>query len=338
MKWGNDTPLIGTLGWEEQTGLHVTKADWCGALCGFALGDGTILFAGPDGVRATVRAHDGACLAACALNGALVTCGDDGKVVATAPDGAQSIRFDKPGRFIDRLATAPWGGIAFADGRRIYALLPEGGLYEYMASGSVGGLAFSPKGRKLAASRNNGASVYLVGTERTVPEDYEWKGAHGPILWSLRGDFIVTAMHENALHVWRADHAKHGRMGGYPARIRSMSWDPKGDFLATSGADGVIVWPFAGKNGPIGQGAAQIPLKSGEIVSCLAWHPASDIIAVGTEAGNVALVRHDGATIAIAALQGPVTTLAWAARGHALAFGSDRGTLGIVDCTALREE
>lgn len=331
LNWTDETPLIETNGWHKSTGSHATRAIWCGDICGFALGSGHILFADMNGTENLIQAHNGACLAAARFNNTIITSGDDGTVISTSRDGTQTTHFNQMGRFIDQLTTASWGAIAFADGRRIYVLMPEGKTREYRASGSVGGLAFSSKGRKLAASRNNGASVYWVGTERDTPDDYNWNGAHGLINWSPRGDFVVTSMHENALHVWRTDHQKHGRMGGYPTRIKSMSWDPKGTMLATSGADGIIIWPFDTKDGPIGKAAEQIPLKTDVIVSELSWHPKDNIIAVGTDQGDVLLVRRDGAIIpVILELGSAVTTLAWSDKGNALAFGTDSGEVGMI--------
>jgi len=336
LNWASDKPLIDAHGWQHESGLHVTKAVWCNGAFAFALGDGKVQFADQNGMKQAFKVHDNAILAAAPLDGAIVTCSDDGKVASTTPEGKITHLIDAPGRFFDQLATASWGGVAVADGRRIYIRLPDGSMREYKATGSVGGLAFSPKGRKLAASRNNGVSVYWVGTEREAPDTYEWQGAHGPVTWNARGDFIVTAMHENALHVWRTDNEKHGRMGGYPSRIKSLSWDQNGINLATSGADGVVIWPFSSKSGPIGQGAEQIPLKTDEIVATLAWHPSRNVIAVGTDHANLLLVRRDGAILPLARdLESVVTTLEWAEKGSALAFGCDSGRFGLIDFSNL---
>ncbi len=81
---------------------------------------------------------------------------------------------------------------------------------------------------------------------------------------SLRGDmqsdsasFLITSMHESALHGWRlVDGKGHADDHGYPSRVRSMSWSAGGrEWLATSGADSVIMWPFQTKGRPDGQGA-----------------------------------------------------------------------------------
>ena len=48
------------------------------------------------------------------------------------------------------------------------------------------------------------------------------------------------------------------RMGGYPAKPRSLAFLGAGALLATSGAPGVVVWPFGGANGPMGREAAGV--------------------------------------------------------------------------------
>jgi hypothetical protein len=40
------------------------------------------------------------------------------------------------------------------------------------------------------------------------------------------------------------------RMSGYPSKTRSFSWSGDGKWLATSGAEAAIIWPFESKEGP----------------------------------------------------------------------------------------
>ena len=106
-------------------------------------------------------------------------------------------------------------------------------------------------------------------------------------------------MHEPALHGWRLADNRHMRMSGYPGRVRSMSWSAGGKGLATSGADTVIVWPFASKDGPMGKEPAMLaPLQAR--VSAVACHPKQDIMAAGYSDGTVLMVRlEDGAEILV---------------------------------------
>jgi WD40 repeat protein len=138
-------------------------------------------------------------------------------------------------------------------------------------------------------------------------------------------------MHEAALHGWRLADAKHMRMTGYPGRVRSMAWTPGGKALATSGADCVILWPFASKDGPMGKEPAMLaPLPTK--VSMVACHPSTDVMAAGYADGTVLMVRlDDGAEILVRRRDGvAITGLAWNAKGTTLAYATENGDAGLL--------
>jgi WD domain, G-beta repeat len=121
------------------------------------------------------------------------------------------------------------------------------------------------------------------------------------------------------------------RMTGYPGRVRSMSWSTGGKALATSGADAVIVWPFASKDGPMGKEPAMLaPLQAR--VSMVACHPRQEILAAGYGDGTVLMVRMaDGAEILVRRNNGvAISALAWNAKGTQLAFSDEAGEGGLL--------
>src|SRR6202012_1111673 len=123
------------------------------------------------------------------------------------------------------------------------------------------------------------------------------------------------------LHGWRLADNRHMRMTGYPGRVRSMSWSAGGKALATSGADTVILWPFASKDGPMGKEPAMLaPLQAR--VSAAASHPKQDILSAGDRHGSILMVRlQDGAEILVRKNgTEPVSALAWNPKGTLLAF------------------
>jgi WD40 repeat protein len=164
------------------------------------------------------------------------------------------------------------------------------------------------------------------------PEFLEWAGSHLGVIFSPDNKFLVTAMHEPALHGWRLADNRHMRMSGYPGRVRSMSWSAGGKGLATSGADTVIVWPFTSKDGPMGKEPAMLaPLQAR--VSMVACHPKQDVMGVGYSDGTVLMVRlEDGAEILVRRNGGEaVSALAWGAKGTQLAFATEDGDAGMVE-------
>ena len=48
------------------------------------------------------------------------------------------------------------------------------------------------------------------------------------------------------------------QMGGYPAKVKSLTFLFNGLLMATSGSQGAVVWPFAGSNGPMGKQASEV--------------------------------------------------------------------------------
>jgi WD40 repeat protein len=151
-------------------------------------------------------------------------------------------------------------------------------------------------------------------------------------VFSADNKFLVTAMHEPALHGWRLADQRHMRMTGYPGRVRSMSWSAGGKGLATSGADSVIMWPFASKDGPMGKEPAMFaPLQAR--VSMVACHPKQDILAAGYNDGTILMVRmSDGAEILVRRNgTTPVTALNWNAKGTLLAFATEDGDAGLLE-------
>src|SRR5581483_6043705 len=135
---------------------------------------------------------------------------------------------------------------------------------------------------------------------------------------------------EPMLHGWRVADGKHMRMSGYSARVRSLSWSANGDWLATGGSEQLILWPFQGKDGPMGKQPRLLAPHSARAV-IVACHPKQDVVATGFADGMVLLVRIGDAAEILARRPGdaPVTALAFSTDGNHLAFGCEDGAAGI---------
>ncbi|NNC00993.1 WD40 repeat domain-containing protein, partial [Corallococcus exiguus] len=148
------------------------------------------------------------------------------------------------GAWIDSLALNANGAFAYAAGKRVFARDDKGREKTLEVPTTARGLAFAPKGYRLAISHYNGATLWFPNIE-AKPDILDWKGSHLDVSWSPDARFVVTSMQENALHGWRLQPDKgHMRMSGYPSKTRSLSWSADGKWLATSGAEAAIIWPF----------------------------------------------------------------------------------------------
>ena len=317
-------------------GEHVVATCFLGRTPVFALADGTILFAGI-GEEKRVAAHPDAAILVVACDGKrIVTGGDDGRVVATDAEGRTTEIAHEKGKWIDALTLRDDGALAWSAGKTVFARDAKGDMKKVDAPSAVRGLCFLPKGYRIAISHYNGASLWFPNTA-AKPEFLEWKGSHLDITASSDGRFLVTSMQENMLHGWRLADGKHMRMSGYPAKTRSLSWSHDGKWLATSGADACVVWPFETKDGPMGRGPRECGVRP-KRVSRVAFHPGQLVLAIGYEDGWILLCRlTDASEIFVRGERDSsdaVTALAWDAQGRRLAFGTRDGAAGILDLPA----
>jgi WD40 repeat protein len=313
-------------------GMPVTAIHFLGDTAVFVGAEENAALVSAGGEISSVAIHSGAILCAASDGERVVTGGDDGKVVALDASGTVTVLATDPKRrWIDNVALHPDGAVAWSSGKTAFVRSGKGEEKSLDAPTTVGGLAFAPKGLRLAIAHYNGVTLWFPNMA-AKPEFLEWAGSHLGVTFSPDNKFLVTMMHEPALHGWRLADNRHMRMSGYPGRVRSMSWSAGGKGLATSGADTVIVWPFASKDGPMGKEPAMLaPLQAR--VSMVACHPKQDVMGVGYSDGTVLMVRlEDGAEILVRRNGGEaVSALAWGAKGTQLAFATEDGDAGMVE-------
>jgi WD40 repeat protein len=300
---------------------------------GFALGDGTVRF--EDG--AVVQAHDGAVLAAAVhpSGQGLVTGGDDGRLVWSRPEGAAELA-RLAGKWIEGVAAAPESGlIAFASGRELHVRDAADPAFAraFAHERSVADLAFDPKGRRIAAATYGGVALWYGRIEAQKPTVLKWAGSHVAVAWSPDGRFVISAMQDNQLHGWRVADEKNMRMGGYPAKVKSLAFLAKGALMATSGANGVVVWPFAGATGPMGKQAAEVGYEETAISTRVAGQPSGNWVAWGLDDGRVKACDLVGQRIVeVKAEKGPpITALAMTPDARRVAWGDEAGAAGVSD-------
>jgi WD40 repeat protein len=313
-----------------------------GRTLAFAMGDGTarlVSVADPSEYWRSVPVHDGAALSFVPDINAdgFISGGDDGKLRRIGASGEVKDVAGFGMKWVEQLASHALdkgkGLIAAGVGKVVHLFDGAGTkLKEWPHPSSVTGLAFDSKGKRVGASHYNGATLWFVAAKTDTPRRLEWKGSHIALAIHPEGEAVVTAMQENSLHGWRLPDGQHMRMSGYPTKTTSMSFSKGGKWLASSGSDAMVLWPFFG-GGPMGK--APIELAGGDGVNCtqVACNPKDELVAGGFEDGLVVLADIGSSRILPVAPpgQGPVTTLAWSADGTRLAIGTENGFAALVD-------
>jgi WD40 repeat protein len=313
-------------------GAPVTSVYFLGTRAAFVCGEEKVALVTQQGGIENVAVNSGGILCAASNGERIVTGGDDGRVVALDAKGEVAVLATDPKRrWIDNVAVHSDGTIAWSAGKMAYVKSLKGEEKSLEVPSTVGGLAFAPKGLRLAIAHYNGATLWFPNMAATA-EFLPWAGSHLGVIFSPDNKFLVTAMHEPALHGWRLADNRHMRMTGYPGRVKSMSWSADGKFLATSGADAVIMWPFASKDGPMGKEPAMLAPMQARVTS-VACHPKQGVLAVGYSDGTILMVRlEDGAEILVRRNgTPPVAAIAWNAKGTWLAFADEEGNAGLLE-------
>src|ERR1700732_4737967 len=313
-------------------GAPVTAVHFLGDHAAFVGAEENVFLVSLEGEISKVSVHGGGILCAASDGARIVMGGDDGKLVALDAKGEVALLATDPKRrWIDNVALHPDGAVAWSAGKTAFVRSGKNEEKSLEVPSTVGGLAFAPKGLRLAVAHYNGVTLWFPNMA-AKPDFLEWAGSHLSVTFSPDNKFLVTAMHEPALHGWRLADNRHMRMTGYPRRVRSMSWSTGGKSLATSGADTVILWPFASKDGPMGKEPAMLaPLQAR--VAAVACHPKQDVLVSGYSDGTILMVRlNDGAEILVRRNGGEaVSALAWGAKGTQLAFATEDGDAGMVE-------
>jgi WD40 repeat protein len=315
-----------------------------GQTVAFATGEGILHVASRHEATAPERwrrieAHEGAILSLVPDAGrtGFLTGGDDNTLRRLPDGGAEDVTVLARGRrWVEHVASffdGRTGLVASAVGKQVELRDAAGALLKVLEHPStVSGIAFDGKGKRIAASHYNGASLWFVAAKTDTPRLLSWKGSHVGIAVHPGGDAVVTAMQENELHGWRLEDGHNMRMSGYPQKTESLSFSRNGRWLATSGAEVAVLWPFHG-GGPMGKAPTELAGVPDAICSRVAFHPQHDIVACGFSDGTV--LMSDVGTRRVLPVCGPgrgaVSALGFSADGGCLVFGTESGTMAVVD-------
>ena len=323
-----------------------------GSQAAFATGEGWVHLAslrpGEAGWR-DVAVHDGSVLslAADVRPDGFITGGDDNALCRIDGGSGAVSRLGGGRRWIEQVASSALGKkpgdgkearglIASAAGRQVELRDGDGTLLKTLDHDStVSGLAFDAKGKRIATSHYGGASLWFTAPGSQSVRRLEWKGSHIGVALHPDGDALVTALQENELHGWRLADGHTMRMSGYPQKTRSLAFTRNGRWLASSGAETMVLWPFFG-GGPMGKAPTEMAGSPDSICTRVACHPQHDIVAGGFADGSV--LMSDIGTRRVLPVCGPgggaVSALAFDGSGSWLVFGTASGRIVRIDLSA----
>src|SRR4029077_32988 len=173
-------------------GGPVVAAHFLKDTAAFVLGEETLLLAPRKGDEQRVAIHGGAILCAASDGKRIVTGGDDGKLAALDAKGVVTdLATDQKRRWIDNVALHPDGAVAWSAGKTAFVRSGKAEDKTFDMPSTVGGLAFAPKGLRVAVAHYNGVTLWFPNMA-AQPEFLEWAGSHLGVTFSPDNKFLLT--------------------------------------------------------------------------------------------------------------------------------------------------
>lgn len=223
--------------------------------------------------------------AICPTTGNLLVLGDFGFLGRQNAKGEMHNLAQLEG-FADKLATNQKRElIGINTSRKTVVLRAKTGeiLFDFAPPSAPICLAFDVKGENLAVGHGKGLTLYDLKTDE-APIDFPASGGVFAVSFSPDLRFLIAATGEPCLVGWRLQDGKGFRMAGYPQKPTSLAWVDGGARMATSGAPVMVVWPFNGETGPMGQNAETFRGRN-SIINVVTAH--KNLAALGYLDGNV---------------------------------------------------
>jgi WD40 repeat protein len=338
--------------WAAQLDDYVIDLAWSpdGRQLAAASASGPLaVFAAHDGQRRDLPGHeDGSnCLAwQPGSSSVFASGGQDGTVKFWDAAAGQHLRTSALGQaWVEQLAwrpapaaDAPVGDsnprmlLAAAAGRSVHFLAADGTVVHTTktAPKTLSALAWQPAGGCLAAAYFGGVCLWDADDFVPQKEMAYGNGIHA-LIWSPDNRWLVSGNQDPSVHLWLPEQDQEFHMSGYEGKVKELSFDPSGRWLATGGGRDCCVWDCTG-TGPEGREPVMLPHEA--TVCAVAFQRAHRLLATASEDGVLQLWSVDRQQPLRATVRMPATAtrLAWSPDDSQLAVGSEKGIIYVLRC------
>ena len=270
----------------------------------------------------------------------LASGGQDGAVkLWDTTTGQQTHSVDLGSNWIEHLAWRPTVDaapslLAAAGGRDLTLLNPDGTIRHQFkpAPKSMCALAWQPAGGCLAAAYFGGI-VLWDADDFVSQKEFAYANGIQALVWSPDNRWLVSGNQDPSVHLWLPDEDQEFHMSGYEGKVKELSFDRTGRWLATGGGREGCIWDCQG-TGPEGREPAMLPHDAK--ICAVAFQNQHGLLATASHDGAVKIWSPDRQQLlrATAKLPSPATRLAWSPNDEYLAIGSEQGvvyTIGIAN-------
>jgi WD40 repeat protein len=265
---------------------------------------------------------------------ALATCGHDGKVRLWSLANAEELAVWEGGSaWVERIAWNAEGTIlASAAGKkvRLWDFATRLMIREFAdLPSTVADIAWQPWKDILTVAVYGGVSLYSPEKEKPVTL-WPWKGSPLKLAWSPSGAMLAHGNQDASVHFRYADTGAELHMSGYPTKVRELSWDFRGRYLATAGGPGACIWDCFGA-GPEGTTPRILEGHAGNLAA-VTWQRKGFLLASGDVTGRLCVWQTANRSPLVGGAgfsDTEISCLAWSPDDKALAVGTGAGALAV---------
>lgn len=301
------------------------------------------LFNATDGaIQHALPGHDdGAnCLAWQPQGTRLATGGQDGLVKFWDPVAGQHIHSTElNGDWVEHLGWRPATAqpnakpyLAATAGRTLFAVGPDGALLHTFASApkSISAIAWERAGGCIAEAHFGGVRLWDAD-DFVLQKEFPYANGIHALIWSTDNRWLVSGNQDPSVHLWLPAKDQEFHMSGYEGKVKELSFDYTGRWLATGGGKECCVWDCQG-NGPEGREPAMLPHETK--VCAVAFQHTHGLLATAAQDGTVQLWSPERKQPLRATVKMPAaaTRLAWSPDDQHLAIGSEKGIVYVLNC------
>jgi WD40 repeat protein len=222
--------------------------------------------------------------------------------------------------------------LAAACGRTLHFLRSDGSVAHATkpAPKTISALAWQPAGGCLAAAYFGGVCLW-DGDDFILQKEFPYGNGIHALVWSRDNRWLVSGNQDPSVHLWLPDEDQEFHMSGYETKVKELSFDQGGRWLATGGGRDCCVWDCAGR-GPEGREPVMLPHDAK--VCAVAFQHGHNLLVTASEDGVVQVWSIDRKQPLRATVRMPAaaTRLAWSPNDEYLAVGTEKGLVYVLRC------
>ena len=219
-------------------------------------------------------------------------------------------------------------------GKALVALRPDASVAHAFkpAPKTISAMAFQPAGGCVAVAYFGGVCLWDAD-DFVAQKEFPYSNGIHALVWSPDNKWLVSGNQDPSVHLWIPETDTEFHMSGYEGKVKYLSYDHTARWLATGGGRDACVWDCSGA-GPEGREPAMLAHDAPICAILFQNHHGLLAAASTDGAVQLWSPERKQPLRATVKMPSPATKLAWSPDDQQLAIGTEKGQVFVLRCTA----